>query len=106
MSNLVVARLSGALMLFGRRYMVRRGVTVAETGHPLVAAHPHAWEPLRVHYPVVERVHYPVVEQATAAPGELRDAPVEAEHRCDRCGTTAKSAAGLAAHKRSCKSAR
>lgn len=95
MNNLVVARLSGALMMSGRRYMVRRGVTVAAAGHPLVTAHPRAWEPLQV--------HYPVVEQATAAPGELRDVPVEAEHRCDRCGTTAKSAAGLAAHKRSCK---
>lgn len=96
--DLVVARRTGVLMLSGRRHMVRRGETIAHVKHPLVQQHPAAWKPLRVHHDVPAAGGG--VEQATAAPGELRRVPA-AELVCDLCGVTAKSAAGLAAHKRS-----
>lgn len=52
MSDLVVARTSGIVMLNGRRHPLRKGMTVAREGHPIVAANPRLWEPLRVHYDV------------------------------------------------------
>ncbi|KXK63362.1 hypothetical protein AWW66_03345 [Micromonospora rosaria] len=89
-SDLVVARTSGVIMHEGRRHPIRRGVTIARAGHPLVEKSPKLWQPLRVHYDlpgggrltagpasgvaaVIETFGVGGVEQATAAPGELRD---------------------------------
>ncbi|MFI2663729.1 hypothetical protein [Micromonospora carbonacea] len=69
-SDLVVARTSGVIMHEGRRHPIRRGVTIARAGHPLVGKSPKLWQPLRVHY---DLPGVGGVEQATAAPGELRD---------------------------------
>ncbi|MEU8264471.1 hypothetical protein AB0C02_28095 [Micromonospora sp. NPDC048999] len=96
MGDLVVARTSGVVMMDGRRHPIRRGATIARAEHPIVTDNPRLWEPLRVHYDVVEaepeteavdeqaestlvvadppvQVESGGVEQATAAPGELRD---------------------------------
>ncbi|WP_431976172.1 hypothetical protein [Micromonospora haikouensis] len=74
-SDLVVARTSGVIMHEGRRHPIRRGVTIARVGHPLVEKSAKLWQPLRVHYdlPVAAAETLGGVEQATAAPGELRD---------------------------------
>jgi hypothetical protein len=109
-SDLHVARQSGQVMLDGRRHAIRRGVTVAEEGSDMLAKHGKLFEPMRVHYPAPTRRgrREAAVEQATAAPGELRtvpppppESPPPAEYACDECPATAKSPAGLAAHKRS-----
>lgn len=113
MSDLFVARQSGSVWLAGRRHAIRRGVTIAEQGSDMLAAHAKLFEPMRVHYPAATgkpRARRAPVEQATAAPGELRAVeplqPAEespTEYACDElgCDATAKSPAGLAAHKRS-----
>jgi hypothetical protein len=110
-SDLHVARQSGQVMLDGRRHAIRRGVTVAEEGSDMLAKHGKLFEPMRVHYPAPTRRgrREAPVEQATAVPGELRTvvpppvSPPPAEYACDEpgCEATAKSPAGLAAHKRS-----
>lgn len=79
----------------GRR--INRG-TVLCADDPVVVRAPGVFAAYRV-------THYCAsggVEQATAAPGELRNVTV-VEYACDEpgCTATAKSPAGLAAHKRS-----
>ncbi|SCL31997.1 hypothetical protein GA0070616_4370 [Micromonospora nigra] len=80
MSDLVVARTSGVIMYEGRRHTIRRGVTIARAGHPLVGRNPRMWQPLRVHYDLDSAGGGAPggsgIEQATAAPGELRGAPI------------------------------
>ena len=62
-SQVLIARESGIITIDGEECVVVSGVTRAERGHPIVAATPGWWKPIRAHYRV---------EQATAAPGELR----------------------------------
>lgn len=111
MQQLYVARRTGTVWVDGRRHAIQRGVTVAEEGSDMLARHGKLFEPMRVHYPAAPRGRgrsAPApVEQATARPGEQRTVKLpeqsEQEHPCDYpgCDATAKSPAGLAAHKRS-----
>lgn len=61
--DILIAVESGIAHVGGEECVVRRGITRARRGHPLVAATPNWWKPIDVHYDV---------EQATAAPGEKR----------------------------------
>lgn len=65
MSDLYVAKTSAVVKLGGERHWIRKGLTVARSGHPIMDGREAMFEPLRV--------HYDTVEQATAAPGEKRD---------------------------------
>lgn len=76
----------------GRGRAIRKG-TVVCADDPRIKGASHV-RPLAVQHYCGEGS----VEQMTAAPGEKRDVAV---FRCDQCDATAKSPAGLAAHKRS-----
>lgn len=94
MCNLVVANRSTASP--GRR--ITRG-TVLCAEDPAVKRMPGVFEPYRLHHYCNSPSKAPV-ETMTAGPGEVREV---APYVCDHpgCSATAKSPAGLAAHKRS-----
>lgn len=75
------------------RGVIRRG-SVLCADDPVVQAHSGSFRPVGLQHYCGEAP----VEQMTARPGEKRDVAV---YRCDQCDATAKSPAGLAAHKRS-----
>lgn len=91
MCDLVVARAASS----GRGgRSVRRG-TVLCADDPVVLERPHIFMTYQVQHHCAPKAP---VETMTAAPGEQREVP---PYRCDQCDATAKSPAGLAAHKRS-----
>lgn len=94
MCNLVVANRTTASP--GRR--IKRG-TVLCADDPAVRRTSGVFEPYRVHHYCDTEKKAPV-ETMTSGPGELRDL---SPYHCDHpgCSATAKSPAGLAAHKRS-----
>lgn len=92
MSDLYVANTSAVVSLAGQRTWIKKGVTIVRAGHPIMDGRESLFDPVKVHFDTGG------VEQMTAAPGEKRDVTV---YRCDQCDATAKSPAGLAAHKRS-----
>lgn len=51
MSDILIARRTGTVMVDGRRRTVRRGETTAHADAPITRAYPHLWEPLKVDYP-------------------------------------------------------
>lgn len=79
----------------GRQVRIRKD-EVRPADDPAVLKSPHRWQPVPVRDAPLRRA----VEQATAAPGERRELVLLV---CDEpgCDATAKSPAGLAAHKRS-----
>ena len=87
-NDVYVATASFQAHVDGKRIIVQRGKTRVRDGHPLLKGREHLFAPQTVRFDV---------EQATQAPGEKR----EASHECDECGQTAKTQAGLAAHRRS-----
>ena len=87
-TDVYVATASFEAFVDGERVLVQRGKTRVRDGHPILKGREHLFVPQTVRFDV---------EQATQAPGEKRDAHYE----CDECGQTAKSQAGLAAHRRS-----
>lgn len=97
MCELVVARANAGAR--GRR-IVRGTVLCAED--PVVLRAPRLFNRYEVEHYCGSPKSAPV-EQATAAPGEKRDLKLPDEYGCDEpgCTVTAKSPAGLAAHKRS-----
>lgn len=88
-------RATTSFALPGRRH-VNEGDLV-DSSDPIVSGREHL-------FVSADRATSAPVEQATAAPGERRNvqrAETTETHTCDVCGQEAKSAAGLAAHKRS-----
>lgn len=61
--DVLVARISGVLVIDGREETVTAGRTRARASHPIVKAAPDWWEPINVHYDL---------EEAVAEPGERR----------------------------------
>lgn len=62
--EVMIARDSGVVVVDGVEEFVRRGISRAHRGHPIVQAAPDLWEPIGVHF---------AVETTTAAPGETRE---------------------------------
>lgn len=77
MSELLVAKTNAVVQYGGKRIVLRKGATIAESGADIVRDRPHLWEPLSVDYPASKGAapSAPPVEQATAAPGEQREIP-------------------------------
>jgi len=75
MAAIYRATASFVLDLNGRRYAAHKGRTTVEEGHPLLEARPGAFRPLVADLRVADAQEGGQVEQATAAPGEKRDAP-------------------------------
>lgn len=76
-SELLVAKTNAVVQYRGKRIVLRKGATVAESGADIVRDRPHMWEPLKVDFPASKSAapSTPPVEQTTAAPGEQRDIP-------------------------------
>lgn len=71
---LYVAKANGFVVFEGRRVMLRKGVTLAREGHPILKSHGGMFELVKVHYDV---------EQATAAPGERRSLSLPKSKRAE-----------------------
>lgn len=86
MGQVYIATATKVVRRDGQRVRITADVSRADGDHWLVTEYPDLWKPIDVHFGVHE---------ATAVPGEPRG------HVCDVCGQSAKTAAGLGAHKRS-----
>jgi len=90
MADIYVATSSFVVDLDGRRYVAHKGRTTIEAGHPLLEARPGSFRPQ------VADIRLPGnaggVEQATAAPGERRDAPDLTERKATSKKAAAKKA--------------
>lgn len=51
MSQIMIAKATGLPRVDGRRVRVRKGVTTADTSHPIVREYPHLWRPLTPDFP-------------------------------------------------------
>lgn len=70
--EILVAVTSGVVVVDGHRHTIRKGRTHVREGHPIQAAHPGMFGPIRVDHDV---------EEATAAPGEKRNVSPAAGRR-------------------------
>ncbi|GGM55542.1 hypothetical protein GCM10012275_28310 [Longimycelium tulufanense] len=70
MSDVLVAKVSGAFQYEGKSVVIHAGVTTVRAGHPMLKGREYLFQPLRVHhdYDVPRRG----VEDASANPGEKR----------------------------------
>lgn len=72
MAEILVAKETFVTDHEGAPTVIHKGVTRVREGHPIATANPDLFEPVNVHFDVVEQSTSDVVEQATAAPGEAR----------------------------------
>ena len=73
--NIYMATESRVVDFGGTRVAIQKGRTTAETGAPILDAYPELFAPIVAHHKASGSVPGGRVEQATAAPGERRDAP-------------------------------
>jgi len=71
--NIYIANTSRVVDFGGTRVAIRKGRTTAETGAPILEAFPGMFDPVEAQHKAA--ADGGGVEQATAAPGERRDAP-------------------------------
>ena len=81
---IMIAKRSGMPTLAGRRRKVRKGVTTADSSHPIVRDHPHLWQEIVPDYPAPaeepDRIDVSTIDQR---PGTetVPDRPSNAEIR-------------------------
>lgn len=51
MSQIMIAKATGLPRVDGRRVPVRKGITTADSSHPIVRDHPHLWQEIVPDYP-------------------------------------------------------